>query len=71
MSEKRTVRRINISGPSGRQMPRKYGPGQGKPAARQQQAQAPAEESDASSKRLIDKNKLIIYDAVMHPKFDE
>lgn len=62
---------MKLSGTSGRQMPRKYGPGKGKPAARQQQAQAPAEEFDASSKRLIDKKKLIIYDAVMHPKFDE
>lgn len=56
---------------SGRQMPRKYGFGKGKPAARQYQEQAPAEEPAASSKRLIDKKKLIIYDAVLHPKFDE
>lgn len=62
---------MKISGTSGRQMPRKYGLGKGKPAARQQQAPTPAEESGASSKRLIDKKKLIIYDAVMHPKFDE
>lgn len=62
---------MKVSGTSGRRAPRKYGPGKGKPTARQYHDPAPAEEPESSSKRLVDKKKLIIYDAVMHPKFDE